>query len=90
MGRARQVRYVEQAAAAARGDAMKTERIEVHIEVLNDGRLRAISPDELIVADGEHIADLRRNVDDAVQAHFGERRPVALMIGRRVRPRRSS
>jgi hypothetical protein len=69
---------------------MKTERIEVHIEVLNDGRLRATSPDELIVADGEHIADLRRNVDDAVKAHFGERRPVALMIGRRVRPQRSS
>ena len=43
---------------------MKTERIEVHIEVLNDGRLRATSPDELIVADGEHIADLRRNVDE--------------------------
>ena len=69
---------------------MKTERIQVHIEVLNDGRLRATSPDELIVADGEHIADLRRNVDQAIQARFGESRPVALMIGRRVRPERRS
>ena len=69
---------------------MKTARIEVHIEVLNDGRLRAISPDELIIADGEHIADLRRNVERAIKARFGESRPVALMVGRRVRQEKHS
>jgi hypothetical protein len=69
---------------------VKTARIEVHLEVLSDGRLRAISPDELIIADGEHIADLRRNVDRAIQARFGESRPVALMVGRRVRPAKQS
>lgn len=61
---------------------MKPERIQVHIEVLDDGRMRARSMDERIVAHGKHIAELRRNVDEAVRARFGEPRPVALMVGR--------
>ena len=61
---------------------MKPERIQVHIEVLDDGRMRARTLDEVIVAHGEHIAELRRNVDEAVRERFGGPRPVALMVGR--------
>jgi hypothetical protein len=69
---------------------MKTERIEVHIELVADGRLRATSPDELILAGSDHSADLRRDLEQAVKARFRDSRPLALMVGRRLQRLRSS
>jgi hypothetical protein len=61
---------------------MKKQPIKVHIEMLDDGRMRARTDDDAIVADGDHIADLRDNVDEAVRALYGESVRVALMVGR--------
>jgi hypothetical protein len=63
---------------------MKPEVIRVHIQMTDDGRMFAIGADEQILARGEHIADLRQNVDKVVRQLYGDKVRIALMVGKEV------
>jgi hypothetical protein len=62
--------------------AVKPERIRVLIEVLDDGRMQARSPDHGVLAMAEDLEDLRRRVDAVVRARYGDNVRIALMVGR--------
>src|SRR4051794_34761111 len=53
------------------GAAMKPDLIRVHIEMTDDGQMFARGADERILARGDHLADLRQNVDEAVRKIYG-------------------
>jgi hypothetical protein len=61
---------------------MKREPIRFSIDVLDDGRVRARSVDDAIVAIGDHIDELHEKVDQAVRALYGESRGIALLVSR--------
>jgi hypothetical protein len=63
-----------------RGDALKPERIRVVIEMLDDGRMQARSPDHGVLALGDDVEDLRRRVDDVVRARYGDNVRIALVV----------
>jgi hypothetical protein len=63
---------------------MKPDLIRVHIEMTDDGQMYARGADERILARGDHLADLRQNVDEAVRKLYGEKVRIALMVGRKV------
>jgi hypothetical protein len=59
---------------------VKPERIRVVIEMLDDGRMQARSPDHGVLAMGEDVEELRRRVDDVVRARYGDRVRIALVV----------
>jgi hypothetical protein len=61
-------------------EVVKPDRVRVRIEVLEDGRLRARTHEELVLAHGDDVEDLRRNVDDAVRRKFGENVRISLLL----------
>jgi hypothetical protein len=61
---------------------LKTERIRVVIEMLDDGRMQARSPDHGVLAMADDVEDLRRRVDDVVRARYGDNIRIALVVGR--------
>ena len=60
---------------------MKTEKIRVVIEMLDDGRMQARSPDHGVLAMADDVEDLRRRVDDVVRARYGDKIRIALVVG---------
>jgi hypothetical protein len=58
------------------------EEIKFRIHRTETGRLRATCIDGQIDVEGEDVAELRDRLDRIVQAKFGDRRRVVLMVGR--------
>lgn len=52
------------------------------IEMLDDGRMQARSPDIGVLALAEDVVDLRRRVDDAVRARYGDSVRIALTLAK--------
>jgi hypothetical protein len=61
---------------------MNDDPIRFRIEEMDDGRVCARSADDAIEAFGEHIDDLHEKVAQAVQAVYGERRRITLLVTR--------
>lgn len=61
---------------------MKDEdRIKVRVEVMDDGRMRALTADNVVLAHGQGLVELRENVERAVRARGGGDKRISLMIG---------
>jgi hypothetical protein len=63
---------------------VKPDQIRVVIEMLDDGRMQARSPDHGVLAMAEDVEDLRRRVDAVVRARYGDNIRIALMVGKAV------
>jgi hypothetical protein len=61
---------------------VKRERIRVVLEMLDDGRMQARSPEHGVLARADDAEDLRRRVDDVVRARYGDGVRIALLVGR--------
>lgn len=59
---------------------MKAPKISVRIEDTFDGRLRAHTPDGRLAVEAEEIGELRRRLEVAILALYGEPRPVSILV----------
>jgi hypothetical protein len=57
------------------------DRIKVRIEVMDDGRMRALTSDNVVLAHGQGLVELRENVERVVRARCGGEKRISLMVG---------
>lgn len=60
----------------------KDDRIKVRVELMDDGRMRALSVDNVVLAHGQRLSELRQNVERVVRERCGEDKRISLLIGR--------
>jgi hypothetical protein len=61
--------------------AMPEDKLRFLVRPMSEGRLEARCESPLIVVEAARLSEIRAQVETAVRAAFGERRPFALMVG---------
>ena len=57
------------------------DRIKVRIEVMDDGQMRALTADNVVVAHGQGLHELRENVERVLRARWGAEKRISLIVG---------